>query len=173
MTELATPRLRLRSLGPDDEAFYCRLYTDPVLMRYVGTALSQETAERSFRSDCRTETEARRRWVWVMSERISGADLGLLGLTGTGEAAEIGALIVADRQNEGFAAEAIAALVDHAFGALELPMLATRHASANGSAGGLMRKLGFLPAAAEPGAALDCVWRLPRDRWRKSRAADG
>ena len=35
MSVLETPRLRLRPLGPGDEALYLALYGDPATMRHV------------------------------------------------------------------------------------------------------------------------------------------
>jgi RimJ/RimL family protein N-acetyltransferase len=85
----------------------------------------------------------------VIVEAGTGADVGLLGLLGDGAEAEVGALVVADRQGHGYAAEAITALARHAFADLGVRRLHTRHAPANAAAAGLMRKCGFAPLPAD------------------------
>jgi RimJ/RimL family protein N-acetyltransferase len=144
----ATTRLHLRPLGPGDEAFYRTLYTDADLLRDIAPALDDAAIARSFAAALRDAAAAeprRRRWVIVEG----GRDIGLLGLLGGGGEAEIGALVLADRQGRGIAAEAIAALARHAFTDLGVRRLHTRHAPTNAAAAGLMRKLGF--AALAPG----------------------
>ena len=152
---LATARLRLRPLGAGDADFYRALYTDAALLRDIAPALDDAGARRSFAAalrDAAATRPARRRWVIV--EAAGGAEVGLLGLVG----AEVGALVVADRQGRGYAAEAIAALARHAFADLGLRRLHTRHAPTNAAAAGLMRKLGFAPLA--PGDDGRVRWEL-------------
>jgi RimJ/RimL family protein N-acetyltransferase len=152
---IATTQLQLRPLGPGDAAFYRALYTDAELLRGIAPALDEVAVARSFAvalRDAAAEAPKRRRWVIV--EAASGVDVGLLGLIGT----EVGALVVADRQGHGYAAEAIAALARHAFADLGVTRLHTRHAPTNAAAAGLMRKLGFAPLAA--GADGQVRWQL-------------
>lgn len=160
MSTLATPRLGLRPLGAGDAAFYRALYTDAALLREVAPALDDAGAARSFAAalrDASAIAPRRRRWVIVEGP----TDVGLLGLLGEGDAAEVGAIVVADRQGRGIAAEAIAALARHAFADLGFERLHTRHAPANAAAAGLMRKLRFAPLA--PGDDGQVRWELRPD----------
>ena len=114
-----TQRLHLRPLGEGDEALYCHLYTDPELMRHIGTPLSAEAARRSFGVACR---QARRDGApaqrWVVAERGLPDGIGLLGLVpdeGVADTAEVGLMLLADRRQRGLAAEAIGAVADRVF----------------------------------------------------------
>jgi RimJ/RimL family protein N-acetyltransferase len=154
---IATSRLQLRPLGTGDAAFYRALYTDADLLRDIAPALDDAAAARSFAAalrDAAAIAPGRRRWVIVEG----GRDVGLLGLLGSDGEAEVGALVVAERQGSGIAAEAIAALARHAFADLGLSRLHTRHAPTNAAAAGLMRKLGF--AALAPGDDGQVRWQL-------------
>lgn len=156
---LRTARLRLRPLGEADRALFCRLYTDPELMRHIGPPLSEADAARRFRAACRRNRDpALRQWIWVLAEAHAQSDIGLLGLTRQGDAAEIGALLPLPWQGQGYAAEAIAALVEHAFTLPGLARLFTRHRGDHAAAAGLMRKLGFERRPTEDGGPLDCLW---------------
>lgn len=156
---LHSERLAMRPLSADDEAFYCSLYGDPQLMSQIGPPLSAAAAVRSFRVACR-QLQRQQRLVWVMQEIGAGHDIGLLALipdAGTREG-EIGAILLVQHQNQGYAAEAIRALITHAFKNLVLSAVHTRHDATNALAAGLMRKLGFTRIDNEPGT--DCRWRL-------------
>lgn len=163
---LDTPRLHLRPLEPGDEALYVRLYSDPVSMQHIAAAQSPEAAARGFRAALAARAQRPPpRLFWVMHERALQQDVGLLGLDldapGSGE---VGALIPPPWQGRGYATEAIAALAAHAFGALGLQQLHTRHAAGHGLAHGLMQGLGFLPADPVPGPHPQ-RWSLTPARW--------
>lgn len=169
MRALETVRLHLRPLEAEDETFYCQLYTDPLVMRHIAMPLSTEAAHRSFRVACRPAArQPRQRRTWVMTEADTAIDIGLLALVDDPEAmsSEIGALLLDDWQNRGYAAEAIEALVEYAFRDLGLAAVHTRHARDNGRAAGLMRKLGFVAVAPDPRDGLKCRWRLTPAEWR-------
>jgi RimJ/RimL family protein N-acetyltransferase len=108
--------------------------------------------------DAAATARTRRRWVIV--EAATGRDIGLLGLLGAGTEAEVGALVLADAQGRGIAAEAIAALARHAFAELGLRRLHTKHSPANAAAAGLMRKAGFVRLPAVDG---EVQWELERE----------
>jgi RimJ/RimL family protein N-acetyltransferase len=159
MTALASARLRLRALGPGDAVLYRALYTEAGLMRAIGPPLADDAIARSFAAalrDAAAAAPARRRWVLV--EVATNEEVGLLGLLGRDDEAELGALVVADRQGRGYAAEAIALLARHAFAALGVRRLHTRHAPGHAAAAGLMRKCGFERLA--PGDDGQVRWEL-------------
>jgi RimJ/RimL family protein N-acetyltransferase len=162
---LHTPRLRLRPLEAGDRALYVALYSDADTMRHIVRAQSPEAAARGFPvalAAMRTSPPTRR--FWVMCD-LSGAAVGLLGLDHDGPGSgEVGALIPPPHQGRGYATEAIAALADHAFGALGLQRLHTRHAAGHGLAAGLMSGLGFEPAPEAPGPHPQRWWLDPV-RW--------
>lgn len=162
--DFASERLWVRKLGGRDEALFCRIYTDPALMRHVAAPMSDAVARSSFDKACAgVVTGTWPWWLWVMQETSTGSDIGLLGLRPRkgGQIGEIGAMLLAQAQGKGLAAEAITALVDIAFDLPGVQRLQARHASANGAATGLMRKLGFASA----GVGDDLHWQLTRVRW--------
>ena len=168
----ATRRLRMRRLARADEAFYCRIYTDAGLMRHVAQPSTEQVARKDFHTAYREGSGTAQWWYWVMQARDGGDDVGLLGLVASedaaGHAGEIGAMLLADAQGAGLAAEAIAALVDIAFAQTALQCLHTRHARANTAADGLMRKLGFIR---RPAGDQVC-WQLSRDAWQAAAACN-
>lgn len=159
--DFSTARLCMRVLDDRDEALFCRIYTDAALMRHVAAPLSEAAARRGFRK-ARAGAAAGTSpwWLWVMRVDASGREIGLLGLQ-PGEDAEIGAMLLAEAHGSGYATEAIAMLVDLAFAVPGIACVRTRHARANGAAGGLMRKLGF----AQQAGAEASRWQLTRTAW--------
>lgn len=162
-----TPRLHMRPLAEGDETLYCRLYTDPVLMRHIAMPMSLEAAQRSFRAACRQQSPHVQRWIIV--ERLAGKHIGLLGLFVDSDAAEIGVMLFAGWQGKGYAAEAISAMADRVFAAGDVLMLWTRHAPGNELATGLMHKLGFRCEVPHAPDQAELRWRMPREHWRSCR----
>ena len=161
MDAFETMRLQLRPLGEDDEALYCRLYTDPELMRHIAAPMSVEAARRNYRAACLVQSPQKQRWI--ITERSTGEGIGLLGLFAEGAAAEVGVMLLFGSQGRGYAAEAIAAIADRVFAADGMDRLWTRHAPGNGLATGLMRKLGFLCEGMHGTEQLR--WEMQRERW--------
>ncbi|HEY5613788.1 MAG TPA: GNAT family N-acetyltransferase [Lysobacter sp.] len=177
-----TPHLRLRPLKSGDEALYRQLYTDPEVMRHIGAPMTVEAARRSFRIACRVATrDGASAERWVVLELGSPAAIGLLGLipgeSGADEA-EIGLMLLAERQRRSVAVAVIGAVADRLFhplgeDAFDFQALQTRHAPANVAAMRLMSRLGFLR---QPSCGLDQTevrWRMPRDRWNAGRERKG
>jgi len=139
-------------------------------MQHIASPLDFEDASHSFSAALKKSSRNPvRRWTWVMQEKVSDAEIGLLGLVGDNNIpeainAEIGAVINAEFQNQGFAAEAINALVNVAFEHTSLAELHTNHAHANKAANGLMSKLGFQYFEASSSSR----WQLCRANWQDS-----
>lgn len=163
-----TQRLHLRPLGEADEQLYCRIYTDPELMKHISAPLTLQAAQRSFGVACRQAMWPTDRPWWVISERGIHTDIGLLGLVRRDAVAEIGVLMFGQWQGRGFATEAIRALTDLAFGDPGLAMLVLDHAADNGAMLALMEKLDFLrDGLVEDDARVR--WQLARHRWQARR----
>lgn len=164
-----TQRLHLRPLGESDEALYCHLYTDPEMMRHIGAPLSAEAALRSFEKACALATQpAPALQLWVITEHGSPERLGLLARVRHDDVTdmmELGTMLVAEGQGRGFAAEALAALMDRLFTLPEIRMLWTAQAADNAAAARLMHRLGFERALAPELAAADWRWQLDRAKW--------
>lgn len=173
LRELTGHDVRLRPLLAADEPLYCAVYTDVDLMRQVTEVLTMPAAQRAFvlALKANADPQSRARY-WVI--QASDADVGLLGVVATPATeseleCEVGAMVLPSWQSRGVAANAIALLADHVFSASTVTRLHTRHAGNNGSAGGLMHKLGFVALAADADAPLGFRWELTRRQWQKGR----
>jgi len=169
-----TPRLRLRPLESGDEALYRQLYTDPEVMRHIGVPMTVEAAGRSFRIACRVATrDGASAERWVVSERGSPAAIGLLGMIPdetSADEAEIGLMLLPERQRRGVAVAVIGAVADRLFrplgeDAFDFQALQTRHAPANVAMMRLMLRLGFLRQPACSPDQTEVSWLMTRDRW--------
>lgn len=163
MDTFETARLRLRPLDDSDERLYCRLYMDPEIMRNIADPFTVEVAQRSFHSSCRQQSITVRRWI--VHEKATRLDIGLLGLLPDEGTAEIGVMFLPGYGGRGFATESMQALIDRVFRARALPRLIARQAvAANPPVNRLMTKLGFrqLPPD-KPWSERN--WELRRDEW--------
>ncbi len=163
MEAFDTTRLRLRQISNVDQALYCHLYTDDALMQHIATPLSAEAAQRSFVSACAQQSQDRQRWI--IQERTSGHDIGLVALFATGEVAEIGVMLVADAHGRGLATEAMAAIVDRAFADGSIRLVWIRQQVSNVPVVGMMRRLGFARLPMSDPEAAEVRWNLGRERW--------
>lgn len=174
MAGFDTPRLHLRPLGEGDEALYCRLYTDPDVMRHIAVPLSAEAAQRALRAASRLMRQAAPSMrLWVLSERDSSVDIGILALIRHGDmadAAEMGTMLLVAGQGRGLAAEAQAALMDRLFRVPEFRMVWSRHAPDHGAVVGVKLKLGFVRAKPGDAGNHEVRWQMTRERWRARRA---
>jgi len=173
-TRLDSDRLQLIPLAEGDKALYCRLYTDPRVMARIARPRTPAEAARGFQASLRMNAEMpNRRSLWTMTLKSSGSALGLIGLDrDEPDGAEVGVVLPPEHQGRGLATEAIGALADHAFGALGLLRLHTRHAPDHGLAAGLMQSLGFERIRADAGEH-GWRWQLtPGRRARRQRVPD-
>src|SRR3546814_12602782 len=101
--------LRLRPLAPSDEDLYCRLYTDPGVMRHVGPPLARGAASCAFGSLLRQQAiDPPRSRHWVLVSREAGGALGLMAWLpepGDPGSAEVGVLLAVGAQGRGGSAE--------------------------------------------------------------------
>jgi RimJ/RimL family protein N-acetyltransferase len=165
MQTFDTPRLQVRPLADGDEALYCRLYTDPVVMRFIVAPLSQGDAQRSF--DIALRHQLPRPQRWIVREKNSGADIGLLGLIGAGEGPEIGVVLLADSHGCGYGTEAMAGLVEYAFATTNLQTISACQAVPdNPTVVDMMSRLGFTALPPTPARPAGGDWLLHRMDWR-------
>ena len=168
-----TPRLQLRPLGGGDEALYCSLYTDPVLMRHIGMPMSADAARRSFRTALALAAQpdpATR--LWAIADRGSPSTVGLLARirhAGASDEAEMGIMLVEQAQGRGLAAEAMGALTDRLFALPGVRRVWTRQSPGNAAVVRLMHRLGFERDHASEGADAEWRWHLHHARWQARR----
>lgn len=174
-------RIALRPFTAEDEALYCALYADPVVMRQVGAPLSQQSAKEAFSRVLRQmQADPPRSRYWTVARRnkdgSDGDPFGLIALIPDRDratSAEIGILLRPEARGQGAGGEAVAAIVDHAFSTTDIVRLWTRHAATHAGAFGIMRQLGFEPIPADPAAPDRMSWVLARETWQERRTATG
>lgn len=168
MHPFQTSRLDVRPMGADDEALYCRLYSDPEVMRYIGAPLSAEVAARAFLLSLQLAVQPDPRFkVWVLTERATCLKIGIIALSGrsSGKALELGAMLLPQGQGLGFAVEAQAALLDRLFSTSSVNMVWSRNSDRNEAATRAWSRLGFLKRPASVHGGTSVHWEVSRQQW--------
>jgi RimJ/RimL family protein N-acetyltransferase len=145
--ELETPRLCLRPFAAADHAAIHAVYADPEVMRYVGHGVHGTPSEtaRALRGYAGA-IAARGYGFGAVVERSTGAvvgDAGLHPLAGRGPDVELGYTLARGAWGHGYATEMGGALVDHAFGALDLARVMAQVEPANLASRRVLEKLGM------------------------------
>lgn len=172
MHPFQTPRLDVRPMATGDEALYCRLYSDPEVMRHIGAPLTAEAAARAFAAALRLAVQPDPRLrVWVLSERASEEGVGILALVGRAseEALELGAMFLPQGQGRGFCAEANSALLDRLFATTRVSLVWCGNSERNEAAISARTKLGFLESAPTAAGETGVRWQISRDLWLAQR----
>jgi ribosomal-protein-alanine N-acetyltransferase len=165
-----TPRLYMRPLSDRDADLYCSLYTNPELMRNIAVPLSIEAAQRSFVAACRQQGPRVQRWI--VAERKSYEDIGLLGLIGKGDGPEIGVMLFENAHGRGYGREAMAAMMEWGFTIAGLQWIYANQAVAdNPPVVRMMSELGFTPLPPTEDKPQGGEWALPRADWEAARLA--
>lgn len=179
---LRTPRLRLRPLTPADAP----LVRACVGEREVATRTLDiphplpEGAETAFLTDIATDMANGKAVVCAVEREADGAFVGACGLVNIdGEAAEAGYWIARSHWGEGYATEALAAVMAFAFDDLKLARLGAHALADNAASLRVMEKSGFtlggqemrvsVPRGGRLSVRLAAIDRAGFDAWRKSR----
>ena len=124
MTTLETARLVLRPFRDGDFEAYARLFADPDVMRYLGDGqpLTREDAWRNLAMMIGHWT-LRGFGMWAVEEKSTGTLVGRVGLYEPEgwPGREVGWTLAREHWGKGYALEAAAASVDHAFHVLDWP----------------------------------------------------
>lgn len=189
---IETARLRLRPWRAEDVWAYREIARDDEVMRYVGSGLRywlKRTAARGVglvsNVECRRAVAARRRhWEkcgfgeWAVEEKEGGRFVGQVGLVhhpnwhADRARVEVGWMLIREAWGKGYATEAGAASVDHAFGRLGLDRLVSIAVVGNPRSERVMERLGFSWQGRTRWLGSDVVWyALDRERWEERTAA--
>ena len=152
--DIRTERLLLRRWRDSDREPWAALCADPVVMRHFPAPLSREQADAMIdRLDAHFDEHGFGLWA---VERIQEGDfIGFVGLhrltydAHFTPAVEIGWRLARAAWGSGYATEAARAVVDHAFGVLELDAIVSVTVPANEPSRNVMRKLGMTHDPAE------------------------
>ncbi len=145
MDSLATPSLDLRPFAEDDAQAMHRIYSDPIVMRYVATgpAASIGATERLL-YDYEIHQRTHGFSFWGVVERASGALIGDAGLYRTpGGEIELGYTLGQPWWGRGYATEAARAWLEAAFGPLGFPAVIALAEPANTASLRVLEKVGM------------------------------
>jgi len=178
--ELATERLRLRSIRESDEQLYCELFCNPETMRFIGPPWTRAEATQAFRGVLvATRATPPRALFLTMVPKDARQPVGLCSLQNLdrpGRRIEMGVMVASQLRAQGIAAEALIAVIAHAFATLPVDevwvRIALGHAACERTAVliGLVRH-----AAASSQDVAQKVWRWSayRGSWRPALAQEG
>lgn len=147
MLILTTDRLNLRTITADDAPFYLALVNEPSWLANIGDK-GIRTLEGARIAILEGPVAMQMRLgysLYVVERRSDGAAMGLCGLLKRDflPDTDIGYALAPAYWGEGYAYEAVAAVVRHARRALKLPRLMAITAPANVASIGLLQKLGM------------------------------
>ena len=172
LDEVDTERLRMRPLSEGDATFFCDLFADPDTMRFVGSPLSRELAQRRFRKtlaslDCRPVV----RLCLVIVEKASQQAIGIGALQGFDalrRRVEAGIMLKSESCGRGLGKEGFRALVTHGFAIFPVDEVWVQHAADNSIAQRVPISLGFsrnVDAATGDEAPGKRIWSAHRESW--------
>jgi RimJ/RimL family protein N-acetyltransferase len=148
MTELLTPRLRLRQWQDSDLAPFAALNADPQVMHYMPRCL--ERSESDTLAGRYRERIAERGWdLWALERRDEGRFIGALGLAVATFAApftpclEIAWRLAREQWGQGLASEAAAAVLRFGFETLALTEVLAFTVPGNHRSRAVMERLGM------------------------------
>ncbi|NTJ67150.1 GNAT family N-acetyltransferase [Agrobacterium rhizogenes] len=187
MTLIETPRLILRPCGEEDRKLFYELSSDPAVLEFFPFSRSREDADAIFAMIRNVISEPGFDFL-VLVLKHSGEAIGFSGLSRVQltphlprDAVEIGWRISARHWGKGYATEAGAALMRHAFTVLNLEEILSVAVHDNRRVLAVMRKIGMYhdPASdfdhpqipeTHPHLKRHVVHRLSAAEWRAQQA---
>jgi RimJ/RimL family protein N-acetyltransferase len=171
---LTTPRLLLRTFRLGDLPHYAALNADPEVVRYLGgVPLTREYSDEIEEWAQQTYAELGL-GLLAVERRDDGVFLGMCGLhhqQSYPDDVEVGWRLAREYWGQGYATEAAAGWLDHAFGVLALPRVISITERANLRSLAVMHRLGMAldhEAEVEDDGVVfrAVVYSITRDRWR-------
>jgi RimJ/RimL family protein N-acetyltransferase len=182
MTELDTPRLRLRRWRDEDRAPFAALNADPVVMEHFPSTLSRAASD-AFLDRIQAALEEHGWGLWAVEVRDSGSFIGFVGLNPATfdapftPAIEVGWRLAREHWGNGYATEGARAAVDYGFAELALDEIVSFTMHANLRSRRLMARLGMQRDPADdfdnPNVPVGPIrphvlYRLDRDSWKRN-----
>ena len=156
MTRLSTARLTLKDVGPEDAAFVLELLNDPGWLRNIG-----DRGVRSLEAASAYIVERFGKSFWLVARNREGEPLGMCGIIEREglDFPDIGYAFLERHSGQGYATEAVTALLDHARESLGLETVVAITAPDNAASQRVLEKIGLrfvqmidLPGYDEPSA---------------------
>jgi RimJ/RimL family protein N-acetyltransferase len=136
----------MRRLGESDEALYCGLYTDAETMRFICPPLSRERAARNFRKVLARSLQPSGPKYFAMLDKASQRSIGLCAIQQPDaemQRIEVGMMLKCEARAQGYATEALAALVTEAFLAFPIERVWVQYSPEHPAAERLTVSVGF------------------------------
>ena len=147
ITICETPRLRLRTVTPDDAAFYLELVNDPSWIANIGqrNLHTVEAARAALEAGPMAQFRTHGYSLYIIERRSDGTPVGMAGLVRRDSlpGPDIGYAVRPAHWGQGYAWEAAAAIVRHAQRVLRLPTLYGITSQQNQASINLLNKLGL------------------------------
>jgi RimJ/RimL family protein N-acetyltransferase len=137
---LVTERLRLRSFEPSDVEAIERYVADPEYLRHLGPG--HPSAAQLVANNIDADPEREPGWVICFGDEIVGTIF--LSINRADATAELACMLAPAHWGKGFASEAAAAVVDHAFAACAVEKIAARAEVSNVASIRAMERTGFV-----------------------------
>jgi len=172
--ELITPRLILRPLREGDEQLYCDLFCDPDTMRHIGAPWTRTDAGGAFRDALKATRAAPSRALFLtLIRKDTQQSIGLCTLQNVDprrRQTELGVMLVSSGRIQGFATDALLAVIAHAFAALPVDEVWVRFAVDHVACERLALSVGLVRGLPEDRAANLWRWSAHRASWRPAAA---
>lgn len=138
--ELATPHLLLRAFAPGDLDALAAIYADPEVMATIRGGVRSRAATEAAIAAYTAEWSAHDYGVWAVTDRATGA---LLGMCGFVERAELGYIFARAAWGRGIATEAATACLNYGFGLLDFDEIFAGALAENAGSRRVLEKLGM------------------------------
>ncbi len=159
---LKTPRLLLDAITPADTCVFFHMHRDPELTRYLSMEpLGAEAEAAVVIEELAQRMAAGAELRWAIRRHSDGLMIGTVNLEGAHSPrrrAELGYAVARAHWRQGYAREAIGAVLAHAFGPLHLNRIEALVYAENTPSRALLRSLGF----AEEGYLREHAWEKGR-----------
>ena len=176
---LETADLVLRKPAGKDAKDIFRYASDPEVARYVLWEPHRSVSETaSFVRDLRVRIRAGYPSSWVVSLRETGLVIGTIGFvwySTDNNAAELGYSFSREYWNQGYATQALHAVIDCLFSSLPLNRLEAQHDVRNPASGRVMQKCGLTQEGVLRGRIMNkgeyidtALYSILRSDWEKS-----
>jgi ribosomal-protein-alanine N-acetyltransferase len=144
---LDAPRVRLRGLAADDVDALFDIFSDETMMRFWSTPPMKERAEaEALLAKIRKGFVEKTAFQWGVERKDDGRLLGtctIFQVHAANQRAELGYALASAYWKKGYMTEALSALLDHAFGPMQLRRLEADVDPRNASSMRIIGRLGF------------------------------
>lgn len=154
---------------------YCRMYTDPEIMRYIGVPLTIEEANSAFYKTVKqAKNRPQKHFVWSINRKVDNRFCGIMGLAyeKVSKRHYAGIMLLKHARLKGLNMEAFLGLMEISFNRLCLDCVFVSHVSSNFIVERMSNKLGFIPCdSIEHGFQSDTVhYSLSKSQYLKKKS---